>query len=111
LTPNHALERMSTSRRFVVAIVVGGAVTFLTFLCLMLFPISLIGSAIVVVGMPLAAILFAILPAAVVHFLAPESGVAAVGLILGISTLLTWFVIVSTLCFFLSRRFARRDER
>jgi hypothetical protein len=101
---------MSTSRRFVTAIAVGVAITFSALSYLLLFPVSLIGSAIVALGMPLAAALLAILPTTVIHVIAPESGVAAAGLILGISTLLTWFIVVFTLCLFLSRRFAMRDD-
>jgi hypothetical protein len=97
---------MSTSRRFVVAIAVGVATSLFTFLCLMLFPTSLVGSAIAAVGMPLAAVLFEVVPSAAIHVIAPKSGVVAAGAILAISTLLTWFAIVSTSFFFLSRRFA-----
>ena len=100
------LKFMSTSRRFVLAIAVGVATAFSALSYLLLFPVSLVGCAIVALGMPLAAVLLEILPATVVRVIAPESGVAAAGLILGISTLLAWFVVVATLCFFLRRRFA-----
>ncbi len=90
---------MSTTKRLLVSGVSAAVLVVAVCGVLVVFPFPPIGRVLVAAGFPLAYVIGALLPHSILAAVAPEGGPDAVGWIFALSTLITWFAILFTVCF------------
>ena len=95
---------MSSTKRTVVAVLAAVLIVAAFFTALTVFPLPTVGRAAVIVGFPLGYVILKLTPEGFFHWLAPEGGPDAVSWAFAASTLVTWFIVVFVVCYFIIGR-------